>query len=107
MYENHASKIETRVWVKCHYRSSSGRKFEAQCILDLSELKGISRVGTPPLQNIEKHLAAIKKEMEYWSSNGHRMKVDVFTKSDRDAERADWEAHRAEFSERHKQGEGT
>jgi hypothetical protein len=79
-----------------------GRKFEDRCLLDLSELKGISRIGTPPLQNIEKHLLAIQKEMEKWSRSGARLKADVFTQADRDAEQAEWEAERAVFTEKGK-----
>jgi hypothetical protein len=102
MYENHASKIQTKVWITCRYLSMGGRKFEDRCLLDLSELKGISRIGTPPLQNIEKHLLAIQKEMEKWSRSGARLKADVFTQADRDAEQAEWEAERAVFTEKGK-----
>lgn len=102
MYENHASKIQTKVWITCRYRSMSGSKFEDRCLLDLSELKGISRIGTPPLQHIEKHLSAIQKEMEKWSRAGSRLKADVFTQADRDAEQAEREAERAAFIEKSK-----
>lgn len=102
MYENHASKIQTKVWITCRYRSMSGRKFEDRCLLDLSELKGISRIGTPPLQSIEKHLSAIQKEMEKWSRADSRLKADVFTQADRNAEHVEWEEERAAFIEKSK-----
>ena len=104
--DGHASKLDTRVFVHCRYRSATGVRYENQCVLDLSEIKGISRIGEPPLLKIAKQLESMAKDLNHLTSGFKRLRVDAFTQADRDVERAEWEVQRAEFSERHKQDEG-
>lgn len=103
LMDGQASKLDTRVFIHCRYRSATGVRYENQCVLDLSEIKGISRIGEPPLLKIAKQLEAIAKDLNHLTTGFKRLRVDAFTQTDRDAERAEWETQRAELAERHKQ----
>lgn len=105
--EGHASKLGTRVLVTCRYRNATGVRYEMPCVLDLSELKGISRIGEPPLIKISKQIESIAKSIDHLASGFKRLKVDGYSQADRDAESAAWESARAEFIERHKGSEGS
>lgn len=103
LMDGHASKLDSRVFIHCRYRSATGARYESQCVLDLSEIKGISRIGEPPLLKIAKQLEVIAKDLNHLTTGFKRLRVDAFSQSDRDAERAELEAQHAEFAERHKQ----
>jgi hypothetical protein len=105
--EGHASKLGTRVFVTCRYRNATGVRYEMPCVLDLSELKGISRIGEPPLLKISKQIESIAKSIDYLASGFKRLKVDGYSQADCDAESAACELERAEFIERHKGSEGS
>lgn len=106
LMDGHASKLDTRVFVHCRYRSATGVRYENQCVLDLSEIKGISRIGEPPLLKIAKQLESIAKDLNHLTTGSNRLRVDAFSQADRDAERADWEAQRAKFAEKLERVEG-
>ncbi|MGH8856650.1 MAG: hypothetical protein ACREXG_01240 [Polaromonas sp.] len=106
LMDGHASKLDTRVLVNCRYRSATGTRYEIQCVLDLSELKGISRIGEPPLLKIGKQLESMAKDLNHLTTGFKRLKVDGFTQADREAELAAWEMERAEFVEKHKPVDG-
>lgn len=100
LMDGHASKLDTRVFVHCRYRSATGVRYENQCVLDLSELKGISRIGEPPLLKIAKQLESIGKDLNHLTTGFKRLRIDAFSQVDRDAERAEWEAQRAQMTEK-------
>lgn len=102
LFDGHASKLDTRIHISCRYRNATGMQYEIPCVLDLSELKGISRIGEPPLLKIGKQLESIAKNVDHFATGFKRLRVDGFTQADRDAENAAWELQRAEFMERNK-----
>ena len=106
LMDGHASKLDSRVFIHCRYRSATGARYESQCVLDLSEIKGISRIGEPPLLKIAKQLETIAKDLNHLTTGFNRLRVDAFSQDDRDAEQAELEVQRAEFAERHKSADG-
>ena len=100
--EGHASKLGTRIHVMCCYRNATGVRYAMPCVLDLSELRGISRIGESPLFKISKQLESIAKNVDHFASGFKRLRVDGYTQVDRDAENAAWEVERAELIERQK-----
>ena len=98
--EGHESKLATRVHVVCRYRNATGVRYEIPCVLDLSELKGISRIGEPPLLKISKQIESISKNVDHFARGFKRLKVDVYSQVDRDGERAAWELEHAKRIER-------
>lgn len=107
LIEGQASKLDTRVHITCRYRNATGVRYEVPCVLDLSELKGISRIGEPPLFKISKQLESIAKNVDHFASGYKRLRVDGYTQADRDAENAAWEVEKAEFIERQKASGGS
>lgn len=83
-----ASKLDTRVFIHCRYRSATGVQYESRCVLDLSEIKGISRIGEPPLLKIAKHLESIGKNLNHLTTGFKRSHIDAFSQADRDAQYA-------------------
>ena len=106
LMDGHASKLDMRVLVICRYRNATGIRYEIQCVLDISELKGISRIGEPPLLKIGKHIESIAKDLNHLTTGFKRLKVDGFTQADSDAEQAEWDVRRAEFAARNKPSDG-
>ena len=102
LYENHASKLDSRILVTCRFRSVTGEWYETPCVLDLSELKGVSRIGQPPLLSIAKHLESIKNDLGHLTNGSKRIKVDSFSKAGRDTEQAEWDQERAAYAEKRK-----
>jgi hypothetical protein len=100
LLESHASKLDTRVHIICRYRNATGVRYVMPCVLDLSELKGISRIGEPPLYKISKQLESIAKNVDHFASGFRRLRVDGYSQADRDLERAALESQRADFMQR-------
>lgn len=107
LMDGHASKLDTRVFIHCRYRSATGVRYENQCVLDLSELKGISRIGEPPLLKIAKQLESIGKDLNHLTTGFKRLRIDAFSQADRDTESAKWEAQRAQSLEKQQLNEPT
>lgn len=80
------NKIDSIIKVNCRYESSIGTKYQHDFILDLSELKGSSAIGEPPLLKISKHLETIEKDIHSTISGYNRMSVNVFSQKDRESE---------------------
>lgn len=88
MIDGDRSKIDARLVVFCSYRSATGATYRHDCILDLSELKGISRVGEPPLHKIAKHIEQIEKDLTRITGATGRLRVDEYNQQDREREHA-------------------
>lgn len=87
------TKVDSRLVVACAYRSATGVNYKHDCIVDLSELKGSSRLGEPPLQKMAKQIEGLAKDVHRVTTGNGRLKVDTYTKENRDEERAQIEEH--------------
>lgn len=88
-----SSKVDGRIVITCAYRSVTDVQYKHDCIVDLSELKGSSRIGEPPLHKIAKHMEKIENDLHNIATGyGGRLKVDTFSQADRAAERAEMQA---------------
>jgi hypothetical protein len=54
--ENHNSKLASKFKVTVTYRSSGGRRYKDEYVIDLAELVGLRRIGEPPLHSMAKSL---------------------------------------------------
>jgi len=95
MTDQFEKKIEAQLLVKSTCRSTTGASYERQHIIDFSELKGIQRIGEPPLLKIAKSLEKLQQDVQYLSSGFKKLKIDLYDSDDRDAERKQWEEERA------------
>ncbi len=100
-----AVKLQTRVVITTTCCGATGGEYKREHIIDLSELQGVARLGTPPLLAMARHLDKLAKDLNDLSSGRRRLRVDAFTQGDRERERAEFEQDRAEKRAK-SQGEG-
>lgn len=86
--EGDATKVDSRLAIECSYKSTTGASQVHEYAIDLSELKGSSRVGEPPLHKIAKQLEKIEQCLCRTIGGSGRLRVDSFSQADREAERA-------------------
>ena len=103
MTEDFEDKVATQIRVRSTCRGVTGVVYDRQHLLDLSELKGISRIGEPPLLKMAKCLEAMQKDLHHVATGFNRPNVDVFTHEDRERERQEREERRAQIREQQEQ----
>lgn len=89
-------KISTIISATSTCKSATGIVYTRHHTLDLSELKGIVRIGTPPLLKISRDLEKLQDAVSKIASGWSKPKVHIYTSEDREAERREWEEARAE-----------
>lgn len=92
-------KLKTIVTVTTTCRGSTGVEYKRTHDIDLSELEGVSRLGTPPLLVIANHVKKLQEDVHKLSTGFQRLRVDAYSQADRDAEEEAWESHRRELEE--------
>lgn len=63
-----------------------GKSYQKEYILDFSEFYGRRRVGNPPLIDIAINLKKIEGYIRQFSSGTKKIKVETYTKKDREEE---------------------
>lgn len=63
MHEDYDGKISSMLSIKLTYQSATSRKYYDEVIIDMSEIKGNYRLGTPHLYSIAKSLEKIQKDI--------------------------------------------
>jgi len=91
MTEHFEEKLQTQVTIRSRYRSASGQTKERQHAIDLSELKGVRRIGEPPLLKIAKNIEKLQGDLHKVATGFQKLKVDVFTSEDRERQRKERE----------------
>jgi len=84
--EDFEGKINAMLLVKIKYQSALGKKYESCNQINLSELKGLTVIGKPSLYSIATSLEKIQRDFGHLASGFRKLKVDIFTKKDRDLE---------------------
>lgn len=79
-------KTKTIVTVTTTCRSATGDGYERTHVVDLSELQGVSRVGTPPLLSIARHVQKLQEDVHKLATGFRRLSVDSYSQVDRDKE---------------------
>jgi len=70
------------------YESVTGKKYRENLIVDMSEHRGMRRIGgIPPLHSIAQTLERIQKDFNRITSHASRIGVDMYTEQDRLRER--------------------
>ena len=71
---------------KLRYKSATGKQYNDEIIIDMSEIKGTSQLGKPNLYSIAKSLEKIQVDIGHIVSGFKRVKVDIYSKEDRELE---------------------
>ncbi len=95
MTEQFDKKMEAQLLIKSTCRSATGASYHREHVIDFSELKGIVRVGEPPMLKIAKSIEKLQGNVEHLASGFRKLKVDVFDSDDRESERKAWEEEHA------------
>ena len=65
-------------WIfEVSYRSAIGKRRKDKYVLDFSQFEHLIVGSGDPLRNIEKHLDSIRKELNYWGTGFHKIRVII------------------------------
>jgi len=81
------------------YKSATGKEYNEEIIVDMSEIKGRYSLGKPSLRSVADSLEKIQKDVGHLTSGFKHIKADVFTGEDRRKEREEIEARHAKRRE--------
>ncbi len=84
LIENFDEKVKTPVNVTVTYRDSLDSKIKSNFVIDFSQFLGMSQLGKPPLYEIKSLLAKLQQDVHYIMSGLRKLKVDIYTKEDRE-----------------------
>jgi hypothetical protein len=84
-----SSIIESVLIYDVQYESVTGKKYNDQITIDISEQKGMKQLGKPNLYAIAQSIEAIQKEFSHVVSGFKKIHADIYTAEDRDREEAD------------------
>ena len=84
-------------------KSATGAEYVRHHTLDLSELKGLVRIGTPPLLKMSRDLEKLQDAVTKIASGWSKPKVHIYNSDDREAERLESEEIRAEHQRQSQQ----
>lgn len=89
-------KLASVLSFKLKYKSATGKKYSEEIILDMSELKGRYQLGKPNLYAIANSLEKMQNDIGRIVSGFKRIKTDIYSADDREAEREEMEKRFAE-----------
>lgn len=72
---------------KLKYKNATGKQYNDEIIIDMSEIKGRYQLGEPNLYSIAKSLEKMQKDVGQIVSGSKRIKTDVYSSEDRRIER--------------------
>lgn len=93
LIEGFEEKMAAQIRIKVSYKDATGAMHADEYVLDFSEIRGLVRVGEPPLLKISKAVEKIAQSFERIGSGNRRIRTDVYTSADRVEEqrqRAEW-----------------
>ncbi|EOG6951567.1 hypothetical protein ACLH30_003250 [Edwardsiella piscicida] len=91
MTTGYDGKIESVLAFDISYESTTGVKYQESSTIDMSELKGAYRLGTPNLYSIAKSIEKIQHDVSHITSGSKKIGVQIYTAKDR---RKEQEKHR-------------
>lgn len=79
-------KVKTMIDVKVTYADAANITYSELYRLDFSELKGLRRLGEPPLYKMANSIKKIEEDINKLSTGWNRLKTDVYLSEDREKE---------------------
>lgn len=89
-------KIEAVICFEVTYKDSIQKEFKEKFRIDLSEFKGLTQIGTPPMYGIMQSIEKLQKSVDNIATGWKKVQVDVYSQKDRDKERREWEKEEEE-----------
>jgi hypothetical protein len=91
MAKNYDAKIASILKFDINYAAVSGNEIAESFVIDMSELKGLTQLGTPNLHSIAKSLEKLQEQFANALSGHKKIQVSVFNAEDRAKERLEHE----------------
>lgn len=89
--------LECVTEVEVSFEDIEGSKYNSKSFFNFTEYKGVSELGGgDPLNKISSHLEKMQKDIGHFASGFKKIKTDVYTSEDRQAEHDEWEKRRTE-----------
>lgn len=96
MTKMYQEKIEAVICFEVTYKDAIQKEFKEKFRIDLSEFKGLTQIGTPPLYGIMQSIEKLQKSVDNIATGWKKVQVDVYSQKDRDKERREWEKEEEE-----------
>ena len=93
LVEHFEEKMAAQIRIKIAYTDAVGGAHFDEYVLDFSEIRGLVRVGEPPLLKISKSVEKIAQAFNRIASGNRRIRTDVYTSADRaedESKRKEW-----------------
>lgn len=103
--EKFEEKMVSQISIKASYKSATGEKYLSEYLIDLSELRGMERIGEPPLYKIAKNVEKIAESIKGVASGNRRVKTDIYTAEDREKAEAERRAYYEELKQKEQNNE--
>ncbi len=87
MTKDFEQKIKSIFQFEITYESVTRKKYNEKAFIDLSEMKGMTQIGTPNLYSIAKSLEKIHNDIYHITTGFKKIKADIYTRTDREKER--------------------
>ncbi len=81
--EQFEAKMDARLKFTTQYRNAFGHSYCDKYIIDLSELRGLTTFGSPPINKIAKHIEDLSRTFHHFATGFQRIKADVYNSEDR------------------------
>lgn len=94
--EDFEGKSSSILSFKLNYKGATGKKYNEEIIIDMSELKGRQQLGKPNLYAIAQSLEKMQKDINNIACGSKRLKTDIYSSNDRKIERKEMNKRLAE-----------
>ena len=102
--EDFEGKAASLLSFKLRYKSATGKQYNEEIIIDISEKEGTSQLGEPNLYSIAKSLKKMQEDIGHIVSGFKRLNADIYSSEDRERE---IEAMKKRQEEQKKQSENS
>ncbi len=79
-------KSDSKLSFKLRYKSGTGKQYNEEVIIDMSEIMGTSQLGKPNLYSIANSLEKMQKDIGHIVSGSKRVQTDIHSSEDRERE---------------------
>ena len=82
--DNYKEIIDKNIIIKTTYENNEGKTISETINLNMSQFKGIQRLGNDPVNTIAKNIEKIQRDINQLSSGYHHLQIDTYTSKDRE-----------------------
>ena len=84
MGERYKEVIDRKIKIKAIYENSEGKKISEIIHINMSQFKGVQRLGNDPVNTIANNIEKIRRNIDFLSSGYRHLRIDTYTSKDRE-----------------------